>query len=207
MCSCLKNAIAHASLEASGVGALAHKQNFDNFSFDYYNGEDRSRMERNYNALRDYAEGFSGKGDDSWMLMGNTGLGKTHLSTAVAVRVIEKGYDVVYETMQTLMDDFSENQFRGGSSESVAKYYEADLLVVDDLGSELTNQFTVSVLYNLINQRANKNKATVFSTNLTQKELRERYADRIVSRLFGMYKPLLFKGSDIRAQKLSEGRR
>ena len=207
MCSCLKNAIALEALQASGVGVLAKSQSFDNFSFDYYKDGDRATVERNFNTLRDYAEGFMGMGDDSYLLVGGTGLGKTHLSTAVAVKVIERGFDVVYETMQTLMDDFSENQFRGGSADSVARYYDADLLIVDDLGSELTNQFTVSVLYNLINQRMNKSKATVFSTNLSQKELRERYADRVVSRLLGVYKPLVFKGNDIRAQKLMEGRR
>ncbi len=206
MCSCMKKVLAEAMLEASGIGSLAKKQSFENFSFDYYKGDDRVNIERAYKMLYDFAEDFDGEGSDSWLLLGGTGLGKTHLSTAVAVKVIEKGYDVVYETMQTMMDDFAENQFRGASLDSVDKYYEADLLIIDDMGSELTNQFTVSVLYNLVNQRLNKNKATVISTNLTQKELRERYADRITSRLFGMYRPLLFGGVDIRRQKLAGGR-
>ncbi len=206
MCSCMKQEIAAAMIEASGIGALAKKQNFENFSIDYYQGKDRAAMEWTYNTLKSFAENFGGEGDDSWLLLGNTGLGKTHLSTAIAVKVIEKGYDVVYETMQTMMDDFAENQFRGASLDSVEKYYDADLLIIDDMGSELTNQFTVSVLYNLINQRMNKNKSTIISTNLSQNELRERYADRITSRLFGMYRPLLFCGTDIRRQKLAGGR-
>jgi len=108
--------------------------------------------------------------------------------------------------MQTMMDDFAENQFRGGSSDGVQKYYDADLLIIDDMGSELTNQFTLSVMYNLINQRSNKNKSTIISTNLSQSELREKYADRITSRLFGMYRPLVFLGTDIRRQKLAGGK-
>ena len=206
MCQCMRQEIAAAMLEASGIGKLAQSQNFDNFRFDYYKGKDLDYAKRAYDNLRRFAEGFDSKTSDSWLLLGDTGLGKTHLSTAVAVKVIERGYDVVYETMQTMMDDFAENQFRGGSSENVEKYYECDLLIIDDMGSELTNQFTVSVMYNLINQRMNKNKPTVISTNLSQMELRERYADRITSRLFGMYKPLMFSGTDIRRQKLTGAR-
>ncbi len=207
MCSCMREELAEATLEQSGIGKLARSQNFDNFSLDYYTGADRDNTEYIYKTLRRFAENFDSETDANWLFMGDTGLGKTHLSTAVAVQVIRRGYDVVYETMQSMVDDFSENQFRGGSAELVQKYYDADLLIVDDLGSEMTNQFTVSVLYNLINQRANKRKPTVFSTNLTQKELRERYADRITSRLFGMYQPLVFRGTDVRRQKLSGGKR
>ena len=206
MCQCMRREIASAMLEASGIGKLARSQSFDNFSFDFYRGRDLDNARHAYESLRKFAEGFNSETADSWLLLGGTGLGKTHLSTAVAVKVIERGYEVVYETMQTMMDDFSENQFRGGSAELVDKYYDCDLLIIDDMGSELTNQFTVSVLYNLINQRMNKNKPTVISTNLTQKELRERYADRITSRLFGIYKPLMFSGTDIRRQKLTGGR-
>jgi len=77
-----------------------------------------------------------------------------------------------------------------------------DLLIVDDLGSELTNQFTVSCLYNMINTRITRGKPTIINTNLNQAEIRSRYSDRISSRLFGEYKPLLFRGSDIRSQKI-----
>lgn len=206
MCSCMKREIAEASIEASGIGHLARTQSFENFSLDYYPAEERVRAERNCVALRDFADRFDPISPVSWLLVGDTGLGKTHLSTAVAIKVIEKGYSVVYETMQTLMDDFSDSHFKGAPSDKIEKYYDCDLLIVDDLGSELTNQFTVSVLYNIINQRANKQKSTVFSTNLAQKELREKYGDRVVSRLMGMYKPLLFKGKDIRRLKLTEDR-
>ncbi len=206
MCSCMKKELAEAMLDVSGIGSLAKQQSFDNFNLDYYEGNDRVNMERTAKSLKEFAEGFDGSDEASWLLVGATGLGKTHLSTAVAVKVIEKGYDVTYETMQTLMDDFAENQFRGASIESVEKYYDADLLIIDDMGSELTNQFTVSVLYNLINQRINKGKSTIISTNLSQKELRDRYADRITSRLFGIYRPILFSGTDVRRQKLAGGK-
>ncbi len=206
MCRCMKKAIAAEMLEASGVGQLAKSQSFENFSFDYYSGEDLNNVKGAYKNLKVFAENFEENKGQSWILLGNTGLGKTHLSTATAVKVIEAGYNVVYETMQTMMDDFADNQFRGASYENIEKYYDADLLIIDDMGSELTNQFTVSVLYNLINQRINKNKSTIISTNLTHKQIRERYEDRITSRLFGLYLPLLFSGTDVRRQKLAGGK-
>lgn len=207
MCQCMKSELAAALLEASGIGKLAKNQNFENFDFNFYKeGKERDNARKVYNDLKKFADNFNSQTDDCFLLVGDTGLGKTHLSTAVAVRVIEKGYDVTYETMQTMMDDFAENQFRGASSDNVQKYYDADLLIIDDMGSELTNQFTVSVLYNLINQRSNKYKPTIISTNLSQVELREKYADRITSRIFGTYRPLVFKGTDIRRQKLAGGK-
>ena len=101
------------------------------------------------------------------------------------------------------MDDYQQVQFRGGDADVISKYYDCDLLIVDDLGAEMATQFTVSCIYNLINTRMNKKKPTIFSTNLSAAELRERYADRITSRLFGEYIPLVFQGTDIRRQRLS----
>lgn len=202
MCSCMREEISSAMLENSGIGKLAYGQSFDNFDLSYY-GAHRDRMERNFRVIKSFAEGFSRNSSENYLLMGDTGLGKTHLSTALAVTVIKRGHDVLYDTMQNMVDAFSQVQFRGGSQDEVKRYQECSLLIVDDLGSEMTNQFTVSVLYNLINQRANAGKSTVFSTNLTTGELRDRYSDRITSRLLGMYNPLVFKGTDVRMQKLT----
>lgn len=202
MCSCMKIAVAEAKLADSELGALAGKQSFDNFSFDYYVGGDGEMARRNFMLLRSFAEGFDANTKDSWLLMGDTGLGKTHLSTAVGAAVIRRGYDVTYKSVQGMMDDFESVKFHGGDPEGTKKYFDADLLIVDDLGSEMTTNFTVSCLYNVINTRMNSSRPTVFSTNLTQGQLRERYTDRITSRLFGEYRPLLFRGTDIRRQKL-----
>lgn len=204
MCVCMKTAIARARLEDSELGRVAATQNFDNFDLGYYNeGAERDNVSRHLKLLRGFAEGFNEKSEQSWLLLGGTGLGKTHLSTAVGVAVISKGYDVVYKTVQSVMDDYQQVQFRGGDAECINKYYDCDLLIVDDLGAEMATQFTVSCIYNLINTRMNKRKPTIFSTNLTQTELRDRYADRITSRLFGEYIPLVFKGTDVRRQKLT----
>jgi len=90
---------------------------------------------------------------------------------------------------------------------SISRYYEVDLLIIDDLGTEVTNQFTTSALYNVINTRLNLHRPTIISTNLMQEELRRRYWDRITSRLFGEYRILLFLGTDVRAQKIRLGRK
>ena len=203
MCSCMKSAIAKARLSDSELGRLSALQSFENFDFGYYSGEERKRMEYNYSCLRSFAENFNSKSTESWLLVGDTGLGKTHLSTAVGVTVIRRGYNVIYKTVQAVIDDFEDVQFKGGSMDEIRRYYDCDLLIVDDLGAEMTNQFTVSCIYNVINTRINKQKPTVFSTNLKQSELRERYADRITSRLFGEYTPLVFKGTDVRRQRLA----
>ena len=117
--------------------------------------------------------------------------------------VIEKGFNVVYATAQDVISAFEAKRFGGDyESDCEERYFNCDLLVIDDLGVEVTNQFTVSCIYNIINSRINSRRATIISTNLTQGELRARYADRITSRLFGEFRPLLFTGRDIRSQKL-----
>lgn len=204
MCICMKSAIAEARLRDSELGRLAGVQSFENFDFSYYKeGPERENIRRNYNRLRSFAESFNSESEQSFILLGDTGLGKTHLSTSTGIAVIRRGYSVVYKTVQSVMDDYQQVQFRGGDSAGIDKYYNCDLLIVDDLGAEMSTQFTVSCIYNLINTRINKRKPTIFSTNLTQQELRERYSDRITSRLFGEFAPLVFKGCDVRRQKLS----
>lgn len=204
MCSCMKSAISHARLADSDMGELAKSQSFDNFSMKYYGGADLNNIKQNYSSLKAFAEGFTADTYENWLLIGATGLGKTHLSTSVGVTVINRGFDVIYKSVQSMFEDFETVQFRGGEDALCRRYFDCDLLIIDDLGVELTNQFTVSCLYNVVNSRINARRCTVINTNLTQSELREKYADRITSRLFGEYKPLLFSGVDVRRQKLRE---
>lgn len=206
MCSCMRNELVLLGYERSGIGSLMQTQSFDTFNMDYYTGDARQSMEANVRALLSFSENFSDRRGDSWLLIGATGLGKTHLSTSVARRVIEQGWDVVYDTAQDMFSAYETERFgRGGTDGGdTEKYLSCDLLILDDLGTEMTNTFTVSCLYNLINHRLNHHRSTVLSTNLTHSELRARYADRITSRIFGEFRPLLFRGKDIRAQKLMQ---
>ena len=209
MCICMKRALALATYESSGIGKLMSKQSFDNFSLGYYDaGRERDNMKLVYDACKEYADEFTSKTTESMLFCGTTGLGKTHLSTSIAKCVIDRGFDVVYETAQKLFDDFEHEKFSRGYSEmgnsSTEKYFDCDLLIIDALGTELSTQFTVSCLYNLINTRINNEKPMIINTNLDRNELRQRYADRITSRLFGEFSVMPFCGRDIRIKKLDE---
>lgn len=208
ICDCFHREVVENTIRSSGIGALVDRQSFDNFDLKYYSGDPRTLtiMKNVFETLREYAEGFT-TSRKSVMMMGGTGLGKTHLSTSIAKSVIEQGYDVVYETVQNVMSDFEYERFGRGyntdaEEKKTDKYFDCDLLIMDDLGTELTNSFTVSCLYNLINTRINKHLPIIINTNLTHKELKERYEDRITSRLMGEFKVMPFAGTDIRQQKM-----
>lgn len=209
MCACMRRELIKLGYESSGLGSLARTQGFDTFSLDYYApGEQRENMERYLSFCTSYAASF-GMSSGNILFLGGTGLGKTHLSTAIAKTVIENGFYVVYETAQTVLGDFERECFgkRFERGELTSKYFECELLVLDDLGTELGTQFTVSTLYDLINTRLNRQRPTIISSNISEPEqLRGRYTDRIVSRLLGEYKVMVFAGRDVRAQKLEKGR-
>ena len=206
MCSCMKQALVLATLEESGLSSLVREQDFDSFSLDYYKKSPQcyELMKHNKEFLVSYAESF-GSSSQSILLMGGTGLGKTHISSAIARKVIEKGNDVLYTGIIDLISTFEDQRFKGYASEDtgeVDRYFDCDLLIIDDLGTELINQFSVSTLYNLINTRISKRKPTIISTNLSQKDIQQKYTDRITSRIFGEYIVLPFMGEDVRKQKL-----
>ena len=207
MCECLRTALINETFESSGIGDLAKRQSFDNFSTKYYEFDPKALESIRIILLlcRDFAENFEPRNGKNLLFIGDTGLGKTHLSTAVATEVIRRGYDVVYDTAQNVFSDFENERFNRGdesNADLTEKYFDCDLLIIDDLGTELTNSFTLSCLYNIINDRTNHRKSMIINTNLTQSELRSRYADRITSRLFGEFSPMHFLGRDVRRSKL-----
>ena len=207
MCECMRRKLVEAGYEASGMADLLRTQSFDNFSLEYYasNPSVHQHMSKVYDIMKRYADTFESRKSGNLVLFGGTGLGKTHLSSAVAGKVIEAGYDVFYASAVGCLADFEYQRF-GNASGSVSgtqldRYFECDLLILDDLGTEIGNQFTTSVLYNLINTRLNRRVSTIISTNLTQDEFRKRYWDRITSRVLGEYTVLPFVGTDVRLLK------
>lgn len=210
MCSCMKEALVLAGIENSGFASLIREQSFENFSLDYYkkNPSHYEIMCHNRDFLENYAEKFDRKSSPSILMMGGTGLGKTHLSSAVARRIIEKGNDVFYTGAIDLFSTFEVQRFKSAynnePNELIERYFECDLLIIDDLGTEMINQFSVSTLYNLINDRLSRKKPVIISTNLTKDEIKKKYTDRITSRILGEYQVLFFMGTDVRAQKLFE---
>ena len=158
-------------------------------------------MERAVRTAKKYATAFTpSKGN--LLFVGTTGTGKTHLSTAIAKEVINQGFDVVYDTMQNIANDFEDDKFRSGygsAEKKSEKYLECDLLIIDDLGAEFVTQFTLATLYNLLNTRQNKKLATLISTNLDPSGLSATYEGRICSRLLGKDTTLvMFSGEDAR---------
>jgi DNA replication protein DnaC len=209
MCICMKRKMVEAGFEASGMGNLLREQSFENFDLSYYQNDPAAarRMEQILTRMKQYAHTFEAGKSGNLVLFGGTGLGKTHLSSAVARGVIERGYDVFYVSAVSMLSDFERERFGnsagGETGESTSRYFSCDLLIIDDLGTEVHNQFTTSVLYNLINTRLNKKQSTVINTNLTQDDFRKHYWDRITSRVLGEYNVLPFLGTDVRAQKLN----
>lgn len=203
MCSCLKQLLIMKNIKSSGMGNLIDKQSFENFDLDWYksNPEHYEKMARNVKIARAYATGFASH-HDNLLMMGATGKGKTHISTAIAKVVISQGFDVLYDSVHNIVSDFETDKFRSGygQTESVSeKYLECDLLIIDDLGTEFVTPFSVATLYNLINTRQNKGLSTIISTNLSATELAGKYDGRIYSRIVGSgYTVLHFEGSDHR---------
>lgn len=218
MCRCMREKLIVAGYASSGLGSLLTQQSFNNYSLDYFRTDEKTyrTMSTVVRTLSDYAANFSVEHADrmvaggNLLLVGGTGLGKTHLSTAVAKVLLDRGFDVLYTGATGLVAAFENARF--GSSVGLSdtadidRFYSCDLLIIDDLGTEVSNQFTTSSIYNVINTRLNLRRPTIISTNLMQDELRRRYWDRITSRLFGEYQILLFLGKDVRAQKILSGK-
>jgi len=218
MCSCLKSLLEAEAYARLSAAAPVSQCTFENFSLEYYptaadqsGGAPRTRMEEIFTYCRRYAAGFSPE-SESLLLLGRTGLGKTHLSLAIAAAVTRRGFGVVYTPVQNLMDRLETAKFSydSGKKEEYADHTRAaitcDLLVLDDLGTEFATQFSQSALYNIINTRQVENRPTIISTNLELAEIEQKYTQRMVSRLAGAYKVLKFTGKDIRFIKKTQGR-
>lgn len=133
-------------------------------------------------------------------MKGATGLGKTHLSLAIANEVIKKGYGVIYASAPSLVSKLEKNYFSNNDDDSAFSILvDCDLLIIDDLGTEFHSQFGVSQFYNIFNSRMLSNKPIIINTNLSVKELENNYSQRFVSRICGNAQQLNFKGKDIRA--------
>ncbi len=208
ICTCMKKKLVEAAYESSGMAHLLRTQSFENFDLSYYAEDPRTaaHMKRVLDITKEYAATFDPATPANMIFMGGTGLGKTHLSTSIARTVIEKGCDVFYAGAITLLSDFEMQRYGnsagGETGLGTSQYFDCDLLIIDDLGTEVINQFTATVLYNVINTRLSRKKSTIINTNFGQDELRAKYADRITSRIFGEYRVIPFVGKDVRMGKI-----
>lgn len=209
MCRCLGELCRQEQKKELSLLACGEHR-FADFRLDYYSTEThpaygaspRAIMTHTLDICRKYAENFS-KDSGNLLFNGGTGLGKTMLSACIACEVAEKGYSVAYESAPHLFAKLEKNRFHPdeNSAQTVARLENCDLLIVDDLGTELPGQLVVAGLYTLVNDRLLAGKATVISTNLNISEIRQRYSPQIASRLQGSYQLLPFVGEDIRVLK------
>ena len=211
MCVCMRRRITEEAMKSSGLSALLQKQSFDNFSLDYYRSapEDYAQMQRNLENAKQFVQNFGNQNSGfsrHLLLMGGTGLGKTHLSTAIAREIMAQGYDVFYNSAIGMLSDFETVRFGTGiiegNQENIIRYTQCDLLILDDLGTEVQNAFSNSCIYYILNTRLNLNMPTIVNTNLNGSELRINYSDRIYSRFLGEFLILPFCGKDVRQQKI-----
>ncbi len=215
MCQCLKKLCAQEQIKELSKLLDLGEQSFDSFRMDYYSEtpypgkgtSPRKNMELTYDVCLNYAQKFESCLFRNLLMSGPPGLGKTFLSACIARAVSEHGYSVVYDTAGNIFAQFEAKKFLRDSADGqdardeTRRYLNCDLLIVDDLGSELTTQFTQSALYELINTRLVAERHTVISTNLSLEEIARRYNPQIASRIEGEYHVLHFFGDDIRMLK------
>ena len=209
-CSCFNKLLTHFAVEKLNSEANMPECDFEHFSLDYYAGistpncpDCYRKMAENFEFCKEYAEKFS-LNSESLFIIGQTGVGKTHISLAIAKEVSAKGYTVAYGSLLNYISNIEKEHFdraANSGSDTMKIIINADLLILDDLGSEFQTNFNESALYNILNSRINRGLPTIISSNLSGKDLQQKYNDRIVSRLLSVYKLLLFVGQDIRQLK------
>lgn len=204
-CDCFLNLVKKLSYDDLNSSAPAKHCSFGSFTLERYRGmTDPDTGEDVYEHMRqirqfcmDWSADF-GKGSQSLLLYGKTGLGKTHLSLAMANAVIDKGYHVLYGSAYNLLADIERERFNKQQFEESPErlVLDADLLIIDDLGAEFNSKFNKAAIYNIINTRELTGSPTIISTNLMYDEIAREYDERVYSRIMGSYIPLLFMGRD-----------
>jgi DNA replication protein DnaC len=210
MCNCLKQELINKAYKMSNLENVLKKENFRTFKIDIFpdkpfNGEKLTPRENMMNILsisEGFVNNFDNNNGDNLLFYGTTGLGKTFLCNCIAKALLDKNKIVIYQTAFKILETIEDHRFRRGESqfnnEDYNLLFDADLLIIDDLGTEVTNTFTNAETFNIVNTRIIKGKKTIISTNLTPKQITETYSDRIFSRVYEKFIPLKFYGPDLR---------
>lgn len=208
-CSCFIQKIINLRYDLSNMKEMLH--DFDEFSFDYYSDkyDDSIKMTEKeniriiYNKALDFCENENAK---NMIYYGGCGLGKTFLCSCIAKKIMDSGKSVIYTSATSIFSEYEDFKFGKKDpaefSEKMDMMKEADLLIIDDLGTEVQSAFAVQLLNEIINERLSLGKRIIISTNLTMKGIVEKYTDRIASRIYEGFEILHFVGTDIRVQKL-----
>ncbi len=209
-CSCLKQELASRAYRMSNLGNILNKENFQTFNIEVFSnnkfpGEDLTPRENMMDIVgisEGFISNFEEQNSENLLFYGTTGLGKTFLCNCIAKALLDKNKIVIYQTAFTILDILERRKF-GKNPNEVNDYqynllFEADLLIIDDLGTEVTNTFTNAEIFNIVNTRIISGKKTIISTNLTPGEISEIYSDRVFSRILSRFIPLKFYGKDLR---------
>ena len=208
LCGCYKKLLTDTACEQLSAVSPLKLSTFESFRLENYSDRPdsqgripRDRMSKIFNYCRDYADTFS-TDSKSILMRGSTGLGKTHLSLAIANEVLRKGFSVVYVSAPDIIHKLEREHFSGnyeGEEDSFKTLMDCDLLIIDDLGTEFKTQFSVSAIYNIFNSRHLGSKPIIMNTNLPFADLEDVYSARFTSRVMGCCDDLEFIGADLRA--------
>lgn len=214
-CNCFKQAIADLMYSDSNIKAILANENFSKFSFRYYSDDyiddslglsPLTNMQKVVVGCKNFVKHFA-KNHDNLLLLGNTGVGKTFLANCIAKELLDHGFTVIYLTAFRLFDILEKHKFSKDEDSSYLAtnqfdyILECDLLIIDDLGTELNNSFTNSQLYLIINERLLRQRSTIISTNLSLPNINTNYGERIFSRIVSSYNVQRIIGEDIRLLK------
>lgn len=208
-CSCFKKAEIELLYTQSNLTEILQKENFEHFSFDYYSDTmkneatgltERETARRAYDIARGFVRDFDGSFENLF-LYGDTGVGKTFLSHCIAHELLESAHCVMYFSAFDLFDLLADSKFSRDKTEGQEFVFDSDLLIIDDLGTELTNSFVSSQLFLCVNERIMRHRSTIISTNLELGEIQNVYSERTFSRICNNYIILKLTGEDIRMKK------
>lgn len=203
-CHCFRQKEIRILYAQSNIQNMIGQENFSTLSYDYYEGGDLKRFEAAVHLSRDFIRTF-GEKYSNLFFYGTVGTGKSFLSGCIARELLQSGRSVIYFSASGLFDTLARYSFDFKAREALEDFcedfYSCDLLIIDDLGTEITNSFVTSRLFSCLNERHLRSKATLISTNLSLEELRDRYSDRIFSRITSSFTLCKLTGPDIRILK------
>ncbi len=203
-CQCFRRQELAVLYEQSNIQKMIEKENFRTLSYEYYEGEDLERFRRAVDICNNFVQNFK-QDYHNLFFYGTVGTGKSFLSGCIAEELLKTGHSVIYFSAVGLFESLAHMTFDVRDKSQLTglcqDLYECDLIIIDDLGTELTNSFVTSQLFSFLNERHLRRKATIISTNLGLEELRDRYSDRIFSRITSYYQLCKLTGPDVRMLK------
>lgn len=212
-CSCMEKILCKVAIEKSNMNNLFLNDDFDKFDINLFSDSEtnglspKSNMKNILSHVRYFIDEYKEATTKSMLFTGNTGVGKTFLSTCIAKKIIEKGAGVLYMSAPKIAELLEEYKFNRSSlsfdnESKVHLMKKIDLLIIDDLGTEFKTGYTLNAIYDLINDRLINNKKMIISTNLSMEEIKDTYSERLFSRFLGEFTILEFIGEDLRTKKI-----